>query len=53
MHQMCWPTIDAPASVPTPQAVEGDVLANPLLHFEGLFVEPTGVPPHRSYSHQI
>jgi hypothetical protein len=52
-QRVYWSAIDVSMSVPSLLAAEGDVLADLLLRFKGLFVDPTSQPPHRSQSHQI
>jgi hypothetical protein len=55
-HRVVWsaalssPTLSSPATL---LVMEGDLMDLLLQEFEGLFQEPTGLPPERSRSHRI
>jgi hypothetical protein len=55
-HRVVWSATSprpAPSSLAMLLVVEGDLMNTLLQEFEGLFQEPTGLPPARSCSHKI
>jgi hypothetical protein len=52
-HQVCWAIADSPAGAPAILAVEGGVMADLRLRYEGLFATPTDLPLQCTRCHQI